>query len=291
MTDFVSTLNEVVNLILAGHWTRYGARDGSLYYIIGNEDALWRDLTEGWAPGSGREPRSQAPTWKCPDIGVERYARALTGSEQPNYEERALEQLRESGIDVELVVGAVRKLLSSDPDWTAGLDREQIYALARYLEAVAADLTPIPDGLTELEAGQVSFALQQVYLCETVNRYTELCRRIGRLAPLPFPDRQLEEATQCWLHGFHRATIVLAAAALEHLLKTVTDTHFSASFPVLVDKAKEQGKVFEPNGEYAREVYHTRNAVVHKGWDPTAEDAEEMLIKVRGIMSSVLSPA
>lgn len=288
--EFVSRINEVVNIILAGDWQRYGASDGSSYYVVGDK-AFWADLAEGNVGTVHSAPRAKSPAWKPREPLAEKYARELTASDQPEYRKDAFKRLKEAGVDRTRAAEAAARLLSSDPDWAGGLESsEQVNAVAQFIEVAIADGAIPSASALPGEADQYLFALQRLYLYEAINKYRKLCRRIGRLAPLPFQDRQLEEATRCWLYGFYRAAIVLAAAALEHLLKTITDTVFSASFPALVEKAKKDGKICEPYSEQATEVYEKRNDVVHRGIDPRAEDAEEVLVKVRGIMSSILPP-
>jgi hypothetical protein len=283
---------EVIDLIAGGDWERHTTQDGKNFYYVG-ANAFWQSLDSGRVLGQeiqvggivGEKPKAR------PRPQLEKHIRALVAGPQPNYLETVKARFVKAGLSVQRIEAACGQLLGDKGDAAVGALREltdgEREGLAEYLEALLATEAPSVEAAEEYR-GELEFACQKFYLWELAGKYKKLLRKLGRLSPLPFEDRQLEEATRCWLYGFCRAAIVLSASALEYNLKVVTDVRRVDSYRDLVAKAKEQGKLTGPYEAQAMQVFQKRNAVVHEANDPRSEEAEEVLLCARCVVKSLL---
>jgi HEPN domain-containing protein len=281
--DLPEALSELVERLIADDWSRFSTRDASsFYYVVGAKAHI--ESLSGKAKFDVVEfPRATEPS----PIG-EWYVRSQTVEKHPNYLQKARRRLEALGGPPEAVDDFLKRW-SSQGDfsftgwrWIPSVPKqERSDALLQLMEAamipryVNSGAEMDHDDLREAE-----LARQKLYLREIALKYLRLVDRGGALDPAIFEDKQLEEASKCFLYGFYRATIVLSAAAVEKHLKEATGKDWINKYSQLVDFAYLAGKLGKkPDdlAEPAKDLFKRRNEVVHDGWNPTEDDAGELL--------------
>ena len=117
-----------------------------------------------------------------------------------------------------------------------------------------------------------------------------MVNRLEQLQRISFHDAQLEEASRCYLYGFHRASIVLSASAQEAHLKRVTgrEDEYVGHTADLIKEALRREIIDNSLAEAARSVFKKRNKVVHENHDPSHDEAKEILALAKGVVSALL---
>jgi hypothetical protein len=187
---------------------------------------------------------------------------------------------------------------------------EGFQAFSDLLQAILLAKGMKPEATEAERRLELEIAVQKVYLREFSQLYARVVERASSLEVLDFSDPQLNEASRCYLYGFFRAAVMLAASALETNLRAALGPegmeHVNQTlrsdvgrqrgfFKLLVDGADAQGllgKRVRPGQEaalvaYSREIFTLRNAIVHEGDEPTPAVAEELLNKAREVVEFV----
>ncbi len=307
-----AVLRELADKLLADDWVRHAtADDSSVYYIIG---------VKAHAADQGGQIEhlsfSVPPGGNVTVLG-ERQVHAQVASRKPEeyYLRRARKQLESTGIEPG-EIDRFLDLFERGEDFSPVVAPWHINQPARFeafinvLHALALRRGANVDDLaTESERrGAIDAALEKVYLDELSRLFESLVIRAGSLEELEFNDAQLNEASRCFLYGFFRGAVVLSASALETNLRAAVgpsgvervDRPASTSrkrgfFNLLVDEADAQavlGSRTRPGEEpplvaYSRRIFAERTKVVHKGFVPTKQLAEELLTHTREVIEYI----
>jgi hypothetical protein len=168
-----------------------------------------------------------------------------------------------------------------------GQHPETLAAFANLLEAAVVARGGAADDLDSDDLRRVSRDRSKVYLRELAKKYADILRRIAQLEALEFSDPQLEEASRCYLYGFNRAAVVLAAASVETHLKRITGKDWFDKYKDLVDTAFWAGRLDGPHREAATKVFQIRRQVVHDGVTPSIDETASSLALARSVVESL----
>jgi hypothetical protein len=281
----VDVVCEIVASLASDDWGRFSTDDGRRhYYIVGERD---------WAHSIDNEVACEV-SWKGADPvsapGEYLFRHALAeGKPAGYYREIAVAKATRVGLDVRAM-----DALLADPAgiplssvFPNGVDAEQSEAFSDCVNAhlVAqierGDERAITRCVADLENAREKILLQ--HFCE---RYRKAVSRAATLDAIPFIDDQIAEATRCCLHGFYRATVVVAAAALEKWLKKLSGVEFIEHYATFLDACLERGILGPDRGLHmaADVVFTLRTAVVHRGAAPNKTEAEEVLGLARNVI-------
>ena len=169
-----------------------------------------------------------------------------------------------------------------------GSHPQLLAAFADCLEAAALGHGRAQD-LDPNDRRRISRDRAKAYLREIAKKYSAILQRIDQLAALEFVDPQLEEASRCYLYGFNRAAVVLAAAAVETQLKRATGKDWFEKYKELLDTAFWSGSLDKSWREAASQVFEIRRRVVHHGHNPSEQEAASSLALARGVVESLQS--
>ena len=99
----------------------------------------------------------------------------------------------------------------------------------------------------------------------------------------------MAEATRCYLHGFYRAAVVIAAAALEKWLKRASGEKHFAQYDDLVRACFANGTLGHDTAlkEAAESVFKRRTGVVHYDEQPSHDAAAEVIDLARRIIEHI----
>jgi hypothetical protein len=199
--------------------------------------------------------------------------------------EEARRKLEQAGVPAEsldrFLAGNKRELLTWD------LDREEVWgALMELGEALALSARKPSDRLDSEESAEVAREREKLQLREIVSKFGLTVRRVREMDPLAVSDAQLEEATRCYLYGFHRSAVVGAAAALETHLRRATkrSPDDRVSYAGLIAGGLSAGALAPDQADSARVIFGARNDVVHKGFEPPTKDVLELLKQARRLI-------
>ncbi len=290
---------EVADFVLVGNWERYNAASGAGFYYVFGHDEMWDDLGSGRNPGSERVAKLAPPTIPrrkyVPRARIERVLRARVAGSQQDYIKKAKERIEKAGITAERQNQILETLFHGDPSPVNDLTADQLLLLAELIDAISGAQADKSD---EEETEELQRASELMHFQELSRRYRKLLDRVATLEPLSFDDRQLEEATRCWLYGFNRGAVILAATALEATLKkAIGETALKVKFkgsPMLGSLVEFALKLTPPllsaeTCKPSRLLVKLRNNCVHKGWEPNTNDAAECLAYARKVISEVHS--
>ncbi len=302
-------LDEISERLVADDWMRCATRDGrSFYYIVGVK-AHTGEL-EGGADYIALSIPQGKPLTVLGEQQVHKQVAAPRSSDY--YMRQAVSRLVALGVnreDVERFAKGKHDLSVFKGQLGARGD-ERLAALGNLMEVLLLAEGIEPEATEAETRAQRADAVQKVYLRELSQLYHKVVQRAASLEVLDLADPQLNEASRCYLYGFFRAAVVLGASALETTLLSAIpqqginrlekesrseDGRKRGYFDLLVDEADRQGLLGQRLrvGEepylvvYSRDIFNRRTGVVHKGDDPTAADAEELLNKSREIIEYV----
>jgi hypothetical protein len=279
-------VRELVDRLVSDDWCRFSTEDENRYYYeIGFE-----------ACEAGRSGNAdfRILEWPVPEQLSplsEWYVRSQLASKHPPYLQQARKQLEHAGVDPD----AVDRWIDSEtnrPDFKFRPDipkEKRLELLSQYLQAerVYDASRNRPFQLDEERKGTIERGRQKLYLQELCNKFAEMVDRGGELEPLYFRDVQLEEASKCYLFGFLRASVVLAAAAVESHLKRATGIDKFKYYEQLVDTAFMGGLLTSALSTAAKHIFDTRNTIVHKNGD-ARECAAEILSLAREVVDHLV---
>ena len=282
--DLPAVTKEIVTALLAGDWSRHSDDSGNHFYYIIRERDHGIEIDDHSAFSN-----MQIFGKYEPDAFEDWYIRAALAEEPPDRLAKARKRFAAVGGDpafFDAVIAAVktdragailREQLDSKP---LGLD-----ALLAICEAVRIERTHQKYSfVSESDLPGLHRALEARFLKELTERFPKVVKRAKGFEWLSFRDPQLREAVRCFLYGFFRAAILLAAAALESRLKTVTGVERLDKYEVLVDLVFGDAGACGKDAARAsalKDLFQLRNKVAHENYEPEQKDVEEKLILVR----------
>jgi hypothetical protein len=122
-------------------------------------------------------------------------------------------------------------------------------------------------------------------------KYAKVVDQWAPLESLGVSDRPLlREATETYLFGFYRATVILSAAVVEDLLKQLTDTPLDerCKYPALVERAVKLGILNTRDQNALNDLLSFRNDVVHQNLTPSADQALAWLSQSRALVNTLI---
>jgi hypothetical protein len=283
-------LSELVNLLCRDDWQRWSTEVGDRYYYVVGAEAWSSEVTEGAAFTEVPVPSKQLIG---PGPVAESHHRGTLLAKQPNYLERTRRRLLELGVDGDFV----DRLVDGEAPVVAPFSRpiaanDWLEALTHFAQALrlhkAQGRLEVP---TDVDKEDIEEGRQKLFLKEICEKYQRLVERAEPLESFSFHDERLEEASRCYLYGFHKAAIVLAASAVEAHLKTVTGQERFKYYEDLIKGAEWSGVLDKVDAEAAETIFKKRNDVVHRSWKPTPKDAGEVLYLARKLVDVLLRPA
>jgi hypothetical protein len=287
--DLPSVVRDLVVRLIDDDWVRLRSEDGRDAYYVLRAAAWWREIERKRTYDMELRKRT-----RISPIGEHLVRAAIAAVSSDSFVKQAGERLERSGITIEKVTALLAH--KGDPEPWPPISDEGRDALADYLEALLA--VRAVRGEFDLDADllqEVGVAREKLYLREMAARYSKVVKRSALLEPLGFVDLQLQEASQCYLYGFYRAAITMAAASLEGHLKNRLGVQSFETYSRLVNDAWTQGLLGSDAAlvEASDEVFSKRNAVVHKTFAPNKSDAETILALARRVVAHLLeaSPA
>lgn len=288
MSGLKDIVSEVVERLLADDWCRFSTADERDFcYVVGLESYDREPVGEikysNWLPGKlARRAGRISTLGRC-------HVKSQLAQPYAADLREARQRLESVGLAPEKIdaflAGGDLDLTCKRSSGRSGKDFLQ--ALGDFLQAWRiANGRAAEEDLDAEERAEIETAREKLYLREMIGRYQIALDRGGRLDALGFSDAQLAEASECYLYGFHRATVVLAAAALETHLKTAAGMDRFEAYSQLVEKARWLGKFGEdpalPN--CSNRVFSLRNRVVHDRYPPAPTEAEEVLDLARRVV-------
>ena len=282
--SLTTVLREIAERLRAADWERRTG-PGATYYIVGFhahvadvEGRIHFD-SEFPAEKSHDDPKPLPPLalWQL---------RAEVAARQAKYLEQAKARLVEMGIDRERLELAQEKADASDVRLSdAQSEDDFVQALMDLVQAVAiAKGTAVP----ETDSPQFRALREKHYLERIVRKYETVVSRSSKLDTLDFEDAQLFEASECFLYGFHRAVVMLSAAAVEAQLRKRTGLQDREKTPALLDAAQRRGLLDGGLVACGREVFEIRNRVAHDQRSVDVVEAERVLDLARRVVSELV---
>jgi hypothetical protein len=270
-------LCELVDSLVSDDWCRLSTEDGSRhYYEIGFEAAeagRKRNADFRILEWPAREPISPLAEW---------YSRSQVAGKHPDYVQQARRRLESLGVPPSVIDGFVQAEFDfTGWRWNDSATPEQrLEALHFFMQAlnIPTQIGPTAE-MDHGEQNEVEVGRQKWFLRELAAKFRRLVNEISAHDPLDFHDPQLEEASRCFLYGFYRATIVLSAEAVDECLKEATgkrDGSYRDRVKTAFLKCK-LGEDYKLLAEPTETLFDKRNRVVHHKWNPTEDEAGQIL--------------
>lgn len=305
-------LSEIVRALCEDDWIRRSTDDGATFYYVAGATA-WRageaqerrftveDLpkTAPLTPVQESALHAQVAQPKRPRFFVDRSARRLKAAgADPRTVDDFVAACSGEGGSLEFQRGAFRFEPGSEASAAFG---DLLNALS--MQAGVDDDVP-----TEADArAEAETATEKFYLQEVATLYRNLVQRAGGLDPLSVWDRHLNEASRCYLYGFFGAAVLLSSTAVEAALvaalpedkRPPKDSGGRGFYPLLVEAAVDLGllgprkTIGQPPvlATAAKDVFDARNKVAHSGYNPTSDEAHELLTQARVVTESLRGQA
>ena len=294
--DLPGALKEIVAALLDGDWTRYADEDGHFYYVVRQSD-YWLELNEGRHFG-----RMLTFAKTAPDAFEDWYVRAALAEEPADRLKQARMRVKKAGIDPKFFddvvraanaassVGELRGVLDA---WMPRFVRaDTLDPLSAVLEAIRIERVRKREiFVSEADRPAIHASLRARLLKELAERYPKAVERASRFDWLSISDPQLREACRCYVYGFFRAAIMLAATAVESRLRALLpDPKADVLYSQLVHQAFGKHGVLGSDPARAAalvDLFTVRNEVAHEQHDPSREAAERIVILARGTMDTM----
>jgi hypothetical protein len=295
--DLPGVVREIATTLLNGDWTRWAddSRD-RFYYIIRKRDHA-AEVSDDFSHGFVLETQQ-------PDVFEDWYVRAALAEEPADRLSKARARVVAAGIDGTLFDGVVeaartavsladfhKVVLEAFPQFVTDSRME---AAAALLQALRIDRTRKGDiSISEKDRPAIRRAMEAFFLRELAQRFPKVIKRAVVLDWLSFRDPQLREACRCYLYGFLRAAVLVAAAAVEERLKAVAHVEGLDKYRVLVDSVYGKAGMRKYDSSRAsdlKDLFELRNDVAHEAVEPSAEKAAWALTLVRDTLDNLTDP-
>jgi hypothetical protein len=280
--DLAAVLAEIIERLCRDDWERRSSADGELvYYTVGftahQIDA--HRLTE--FTSTFPIPNESTPLTRW-------FTRAQIAGAQPDHEAISRKHARTLGLTDEKIDAFLACRLDELKELDLGNRPDLLVALAQCLEGAVLTSGRRPvDDVTSEERKRISRDRAKAYLREIGDKFRALLKRIAKMDALDFADPQMEEASRCYMYGFRRGAVVLAAAAVETHLKRVTGKDWFKKYEELIQPAVWAGDLDKGWGEAARRIFEMRRRVVHHAHDPSPEETATTLDLARAVVGSL----
>ena len=288
-------LKEIVAALLDGDCIRYADdSEDRFYYIIRQQD---RD-----SEVSERRAFENLTIFprRAPDEFEEWHVRAALAEEPADRLARARKKAAALGVDGGFFDAAIAASSSADPSTLANVIKnwmpklvaeDKLEAVCVLLEAIRIERTRLGHlFVNHSDRANLRSALEARFLRELAERFPKVVTRAAEFDWLSFSDATLREASRCYLYGFFRSAVLVAAAALETRLKEVGSVEYLDNYPGLVDSVF--GIAGTVRNDPARcnalkDLFKLRNNTAHNGVEPSREGAEAALLLVRDTMEEI----
>ncbi len=299
--DLIQVVRDVLGRVLGGDWTRYSNEAGDSYYIIGGR-AHEKELQEGRAFGPDLIP--------VPPTGStsfeEWFVRAALAEEPEDRLKGARAKLKKVGGDPRQFDAAVLALQNAHTSEAFDILKEwyqrfpahdRTAALFELLAAWRIEGTRKRRiFVSEKDRPQLLEAFQRALVRELLERLSKAVARASAWDWLAVRDPLLREACRCYLYGFFRATVVMAAATVEFRLRAITGTPWKAEgfYKQLAHDAFGEIGIVDKHpatAEALADLFTLRNEIIHKGAEPSVARAREAIELAREIMERASSGA
>jgi hypothetical protein len=276
-----TVVREIVERICGDDWERRCTSGGEIvYYVVGFE-AHRLDVSGAVTFDSEFPLRTQASPL------TQWYTRAQVAAGHPDYVKDARARLVRLGIPDQSVGAFLSGQYQEVRTWHLGSD--QLKAFNDLLEAMLIARRLTADEPDADNRHRFFNERGKAYLRDAAKKLAGLLSRVAKLEVLEFTDSQLEEASKCYLYGFHRAAVVCAAASLEtHLKRRMGKKHFE-KYSELADGAHWSGLLDGAQKEAADRVFKIRTEVVHHGLNPSPDQSATTLGLARGVIENIHS--
>lgn len=279
--DLAKVFSEIAERICYDDWERRSTPGGEfVYYVVGFE--AHRVDAEGIIDFESDFP---LPSQSSPL--TQWFTKAQVAAKQPDYVHAARSRLVGLGVPDEKVDAFLAFRLDELKTLHLSKHPQLLAAFANLLEAAVVARGGAADDLDSDDLRRISRDRRKAYLREMSKKYADILRRIDQLEALDFSDPQLEEASHCYLYGFNRAAVVLAAASVETHLKRITGKDRFKEYKELTDTAFWAGRLDGPRREAARKVFQIRRQVVHDGVNPSIDETASTLALARSVVESL----
>lgn len=290
-----AVLTEVVEALAGNDWTRYADDAGHHYYVLG-EAAHALEIETG-------KPLLQMHFFAPAEDGLfeDWYRRAILATELPDYFERA----RHAGVPPELCDSLSAALRSPDPTGAVGVVLEEwlprlasghdwehvvaIAALVRIARTQAGELL-----ITDEQRGEMKRALEIYFLRDLAGRYSRVVKRAAVLDWLSVSDPQIREASCCYLYGFNRSAVLIAAAAVEGQLQAIAGgvrcqpgTPYYGPLVEAVYGSAGARQADEARRRALLDLFTLRNRIAHGQHDTSPLEAERALDLARDVVNEL----
>lgn len=281
-----TVLRELADKLNADDWMRCSTSDDSSFYYIVGMQAHIADQ-EGRADHMSLSIPRRAPVAALSELRV--HAQVASPKSSAYYVRQAMSRLVRCGVDP---IPMAKFVEGESPDLSflqghiGGTGSEGFLAFADLLQTMvmAKGMDPYESSTEAERRSELDVAVQKVYLTELSRVYEGVVERAVLLESLAFEDPQLNEASRCYLYGFNRAAIVLAAAAVETHLKRRTGKDWFDRYADLVDTAFWAGLLDDSLREAATKVFRTRRGVVHSSAAPSDDETSDTLALARTVV-------
>jgi hypothetical protein len=288
-------VKEIVSGLLDGDWTRYADDSGAHFYYVIRERDHALDIENHLSFNNlfilGVSEAGAFEDW---------YVRAALAEEPTDRLAKFRKRIVAAGIDptfFDAVIAASRSANSQEEirkvmdEWMPRFITDNLDGLNALLEALRVDrIRQRQIFLSDSDRPSIREALEMRFLRELAERFPKVVKRASEFDWLSFSDPQVREASRCYLYGFFRAAVLVAASALEDRLKTVTGVEILERYDVLVDSAFGVAGVCGSDPAKAlalKELFKLRNRIAHSGIEATQEDAARALDLVRETFESL----
>ena len=290
-------MKEIVSALLDGDWTRYSDHTGDhFYYVIRERDHALEVQNHRSFDNLFILGASEAGAFE------DWYIRAALAEDPADRLAKFRKRIAAAGINPEFlaaVIAVSREANSKEhivkvlDEWMPRFITDDLDGLNAVLEALRIDrIRQRQIFLTDSDRPAIREALEMRFLKELAERFPKVVKRAREFDWLSFSDPQVREASRCYLYGFFRAAVLVAASALEDRLKTATNIEILERYDVLVDGAFGVAGVCGSDPARAlalKDLFRLRNRIAHSGVDATQEEAVRALDLVRDTFERLAS--
>jgi hypothetical protein len=288
-------LKEIVTALLEGDCIRYADNSGDRFYYIVRQQDHDSEVSERRAfKNLTIFPRRE------PDEFEEWHVRAALAEEPADRLARARKRATALGVEASFFDAAIAASSSAEPSALANVierwmpklvTEDKLEAVCVLLEAIRIERTRLGHlFVNHSDRATLRGALEARFLRELAERFPKVVTRAAEFDWLSFSDATLREASRCYLYGFFRSGVLVAAAALETRLKEVGSVEYLDNYSGLVDSVFGIAGTVRNDAVRCRalkDLFKLRNNTAHNGVEPSREEAEAALLLVRDTMEEI----
>jgi hypothetical protein len=286
--SLLPVFKEIAEKLLRDDWSRISTPDGDqAYYIVGSQ-AQYADFN-GQADFSRCDFPLPVPLGPISESVVRSQVADNKTSFQDHLNE-ARKQMEKAGLAPASIDRLIQGNLEVLYDWMPNAKipvQERMKLISNLAVAVKfsrADVSAIERAVRE--DSEVRITREKLCLRQMAGKYPKMVDRWEQLETLSFTDPQLLEASNTFLYGFYRASIVLCASAVETQLRRIcrSDRDTAAA---LLSAARQNKMLSRENADHCRDLFQIRNSVVHDGREPSSDNAKLALVVARMLVATL----